>query len=52
MQIKILTYNVLDGGAGREALILAVLQRARDPRVPLLIRRGGQVLYLMLAQRP
>ena len=29
----------------------AVLQRARDARVPLLIRRGTQVLYLMLTQR-
>lgn len=26
----------------------AVLERLRDPRVPVLIRRGGQVLYLVL----
>ena len=35
MQIKILTYNVLDGGAGREALILEVLQHARPDVVIL-----------------
>jgi endonuclease/exonuclease/phosphatase family metal-dependent hydrolase len=35
MQLKVLTYNVLDGGAGREALILQVLQQARPDIVIL-----------------
>lgn len=35
MQLKIMTYNVLDGGAGREALILQVLQHARPDIVIL-----------------
>jgi serine protease Do len=29
----------------------AVLERIREPRVPLLIRRGSQVLYLVLTVR-
>jgi endonuclease/exonuclease/phosphatase family metal-dependent hydrolase len=35
MLLKILTYNILDGGAGRQALILQVLQLARPDVVIL-----------------
>jgi endonuclease/exonuclease/phosphatase family metal-dependent hydrolase len=53
MQLKILTYNVLDGGAGREALILQVLQHARPDVVILeevyeapFVEQLGQVLSM------
>ena len=53
MQLKLLTYNILDGGGGREALILQVLQRARPDIVILeevydaqFLERLGQALEM------
>ncbi len=54
MNLKILTYNILDGGHGREALILAVLQHAQPDIIVLqevyearFVRDLGQALGMI-----